>query len=156
MAAWGGPSRSVLARAPTPPHAARMSRRAAPPPVGFRALARVARRCGGIERFARPRPAALRVVPRGYVGPAPLREELVLARAFGAAHPERWDYVVDTTSVRFACPLDPLWLHAIPALPHLARYLVIAPSPLVRALVRAARPLVRVDAVVADRSELEP
>ena len=101
-------------------------------------------------------PATLWVAPEGYVGPTLLRAELHAAARFGREHPGGWDYVVDTTAVRLANPMNPLWLRRVRALPNLARYFVVAPSLPVRVAIRAARALVRPDAVVARASELPP
>jgi hypothetical protein len=124
------------------------------PPPGFAPFASVRRPGGRVALFAREDPATLWVVPRGYVGPGLLRAELALAARFGSAHPGGWDYVVDTGAVRVANPLNPIWLRRIHRLPGVSRYLVIAPSLLVRLAARAARRLVRADAIVAHASEL--
>ena len=131
-----------------------MSRVAVQPPSGFEPYGRVERRGGSIDLFARAEPATLWVHPRGFIGPSLLRAELERAAAFGADQPAGWDYVVDTSEVRFVHPLNPLWLRRIRSLPNLGRYLVVAPALSVRIGLRAAGWIVRPDAIVARADDL--
>ena len=126
-----------------------MSVAAVQTPAGFEPFARVTRWGGSIELLVRAEPAVLWVRPRGYVGPALLRAELEQAERFGALRTGGWSYVVDTSGVRVAHPLNPLWLRKIHRLPNLSGYYVVAPALPVRLALRALSPLVRPDAIVA-------
>src|SRR5262245_16673753 len=109
---------------------------------------------GRLEIEQNENPARFLVRAHGYVGPSLLRQDLAAAHAFGQKHPGGWDYVVDTTFVRFANPLNPLWLTRIRRLPHLRRYIVIAPSAMVRIMMALASWLVKPDLVVRSSSDL--
>ena len=71
-----------------------------------------------------------------------LQETLVIAEVFGQQQPNGWDYVVDTTKLKIAHPLNPIWLRKIHKLPNLNRYIVVNPpfflmrllSPLIKRL----------------------
>jgi hypothetical protein len=117
-------------------------------PPGFTLIGAASRRGGRLELLSRADPPALLVRAYGYVGPSLLREDLSFAARFGAERPQGWDYIVDTTYVRVANPLNPLWLRKIRGLPNLRRYLVVAPNPAVRAMIRAMGWLVRPDQIL--------
>ena len=70
-------------------------------------------------------PPVLRVVARGYVGPALIRQDLEHAAAFGRDHPEGWVYLVDPTDV-VPNPVNIVYLKAISRLPNVRGYLVVA------------------------------
>ncbi|MEM7110969.1 MAG: hypothetical protein AAF614_00955 [Chloroflexota bacterium] len=89
------------------------------------------------EKFSPPH---LMVQAIGYVGPKMLQDTLAYAQTFGKKHPHGWDYVVDTTKLGIAHPLNPIWLRKIHHLPHINRYIVINPSS---PLMRLAAPLVK-------------
>jgi hypothetical protein len=126
-----------------------------PPPSPYQLLERIRRGRGELAILARERPATFLVRARGAIGPALIRADLARARAFGSAHPDGWDYVVDTSEVRFAHPLNVFWLREIRKLPNLSRYMVVAPSPSVRRAIAWTRWLVRPDRVVESMDELE-
>lgn len=88
------------------------------------------------------------VAAYGYVGPSILRQEIALAASFGRRQTTRWDYIVDTTHLRFANPLNLIWLRRIPRLPNLGNYIVIAPKRWTRILIALAAPFVRPTRVV--------
>ncbi len=111
---------------------------------------------GRLEFEASEDPPRFLVRAFGYVGPSLLKADLAAAAEFGRAHPGGWTYVVDTTHVRFANPLNPIWLRRIRRLPNLQRYLVIAPNPMVRALIFLGRWIVRPDSVVKSARLLPP
>ena len=70
-------------------------------------------------------PWVLRVVARGYVGPALIRRDLAHAAAFGRSHPEGWWYLVDPTDV-LPNPVNLVYLKAVGRLPNVLGYLVVA------------------------------
>ena len=115
-------------------------------------LANIRRRGGRLELTAEG--DQLCIAASGYVGPSLLRADLAAAAEFGRRHPDGWTYLVDTSGVRFANPLNVFWLRRIRALPNLRRYVVIAPSGFVRFMIRMASWLVRPDRVVRSRAEL--
>lgn len=98
-------------------------------------------------------PPVFLVAGTGSIGPASVKRELVHAEAFGARHPSGWTYVVDTEGVRMANPLILRWLRRIHALPNIERYIVVAPSRMLRLLGRLASPFVGSDHVVRDKAE---
>ena len=87
-------------------------------------------------------PPHLLIQAVGYVNPKMLQETLVIAEVFGQQQPNGWDYVVDTTKLKIAHPLNPIWLRKIHKLPNLNRYIVVNPpfflmrllSPLIKRL----------------------
>lgn len=96
-------------------------------------------RFGRIRLYTSDAPPLFYVRAGGYVGPSLLRATLRRARPFGRRHPQGWDYVVDTADVKLANPLNLFWLRRVHHLPHLRRYVVIAPAS---GPVRALMPLV--------------
>lgn len=113
-------------------------------------------RFGRIRLYTSGAPPLLYVRAGGYIGPALLRGTLRRATTFGRRHPLGWDYVVDTVDVRLANPLNVFWLRRIHHLPHLTRYIVIAPaSGPVRMLVPLVELLIRPDAIVNSMAEVE-
>ncbi len=107
---------------------------------------RIRRRFGALELYASD--DVLLIVASGYVGPSLIAEELERAAAFGRSRPGGWRYVVDVSRVRFANPLNVFWLRRVRRLPNLRGYVVIASSPLARALLGVATRLVGANAVV--------
>ena len=110
---------------------------------------------GELRIYVREHPAAFLVRAIGTIGPSLIRADLKRAEDFGNAHPSGWDYVADTTSVRFAHPLNVLWLRRVRSLPNLSRYLVVAPSPSVRRAIRWTSWIVAPDRVVSSLDELD-
>lgn len=121
----------------------------------FQFVERFHRGSGELSIYVREQPAAFLVRASGTVGPALIRADLARARDFGRSHPEGWDYVADTTCVRFANPLNVIWLRRIRKLPNVSRYFVIAPSAAVRRAMRWTKWVMKPDRVVSSMSELE-
>lgn len=88
------------------------------------------------------------VEAHGFVSLSLIRADLEHAAAFGRRHPEGWSYVVDIGGVWGAHPLNPWLLRRIRHLPHLDRYVVVAPGGMARWAMRLAAPFVRPDAVL--------
>ena len=118
-------------------------------PPGFVVQQEVRRWRGCLRLCTRSAPPALLVQAFGYIGPSLIRADLAFAEGFGRIHSSGWDYVVDTTGMRCAHPLNPLWLRRIRGLPNLRRYIVIAPFAATRFAIRMARCVVQPDAVVS-------
>ena len=101
-------------------------------------------RFGKINIQEKTNPPHLLVQAIGYINPTMLQETLAYAQAFGNKQPQGWDYVVDTTKLGVAHPLNPIWLRKIHQLPNLNRYIVVNPpfflmrllSPLIKLLLR--------------------
>lgn len=99
-------------------------------------------RFGKITIQKQTNPSYLLVQAKGYVNPKMLQATLAIAEEFGREQPQEWDYIVDTTELKVAHPLNPIWLRKIHKLPHLNRYIVINPpfflmrllSPLIKLL----------------------
>ncbi len=108
-------------------------------------------RFGSLEISGDGEQNRLIVTARGYIGPALIRRELAVAREFGLACPDGWDYIVDTSALRMANPLNLLYLRRIPALPNLRGYIVVAPKRWVRLLMALASPLLRPTAILTAR-----
>lgn len=101
-------------------------------------------------------PPRLYIEAQGVVGPKLLQQTLKHAHAFGEKHPAGWDYIVDTTHLKVAHPLNPIWLRKIHKLPHIGRYIVInPPSPLMRLLAPLIKWLLAPDLMLFSRDEYE-
>ena len=108
-------------------------------------------RFGSLEIAGDGKQSRLMVTARGYIGPHLIRRELAIAHEFGLARPDGWDYIVDTSGLLWANPLNLFYLRRIPALPNLHNYIVVAPKRWVRLLVALASPLVRPTEILAAR-----
>jgi hypothetical protein len=97
-------------------------------------------------------PWVLRVVARGYVGPALIRQDLDHAAAFGRSHPDGWWYVVDPTDV-LPNPVNIVYLKAISRLPNVRGYLVVARRRPMRLVARLLSRLGGPDRVFASEAE---
>ena len=100
----------------------------------------ITHRFGKINIQEKSNPPHLMVQAINYVGPKMLQETLAYAQTFGEKHPQGWDYVVDTSKLGVAHPLNPIWLRKIHHLPNINRYIVVSSSS---PLMRLAAPLVK-------------
>ncbi len=123
-------------------------------PDGYRTLSEARRRFGSLTFATNHDPAVFWILARGIITPSLLREELTIVRAFGAEHPEGWDYVVDTTRVSVIHPLNVLILRSIHTLPNIRRYVIVA-SPVVRALAGISATLIRPTSIVRSSREAQ-
>lgn len=115
----------------------------------------IQRKFGHIIVYALESPALLYIQANGYIGPSLLQETFELAQGFGKHHTNGWDYIVDTTGVKIANPLNVFWLRKIHQLPNLRRYIVITPAFfLVRMLIPLVSFLVRPDVILSSEEAL--
>lgn len=116
---------------------------------------RIERRWGHLDIEKIDDPPIVRVSGHGYVGPSLVRADLALLRELAQSSEEAWDYIFDTTSVRFASPLNVFWIRRFRRLPNMRHYVIVAPASPVRIGLRAAASLriIPADAVVRDEDE---
>lgn len=100
----------------------------------------ITHRFGKIDIQEQTSPPLFSVQAIGYINPKMLQETLAYAQTFGEKQSQGWDYVVDTTKLKIAHPLNPIWLRKIHQLPNINRYIVINSSSF---LTRLAAPLIR-------------
>lgn len=99
----------------------------------------IERRFGRVVVNTLASPPLLYLQAQGYIGPVILQEVIKVAHNFGECHPNGWDYIVDPVEVKLASPLNLIWFRKIHRLPHLRRYITLAPSS---ALLTILAPLV--------------
>lgn len=81
----------------------------------------------------------LLVEPAGFVNPSLVRLDLRKAYEFCLGQERPWIYLVDTSKVIIANPLNLFLLSQIKRLPHLESYVIYAPSLFVRILAHVTR-----------------
>lgn len=118
-------------------------------PQGLEPTAELTRRGGRIELHHNTDTATVVAIASGRIGPRLLRDELIALRDITATSDD-WRYVVDTTDVRFANPLNVIMLRRLASLRGLSTYRVVAPRAPVRMVLRILRPLVGADGIDTD------
>ena len=88
------------------------------------------------------------VRPHGFVSRSTLQKALSEASSFAAAHPEGWWYVTDASRPVFPDPLNAIRLRRITRLPNIRGYLLVAPSPLIRPVMKVWARIIGANAVV--------
>lgn len=118
-------------------------------PQGFEPTAELMRRGGRIELLHNIDAATVVAVASGWIGPRLLSDEFIVLRDITATSDD-WRYVVDTTDVRFANPLNVIILRRLASLRGLSTYRVVAPRAPVRMVLRILRRLVGADGIDTD------
>ncbi|MEL7006823.1 MAG: hypothetical protein AAFN93_29480, partial [Bacteroidota bacterium] len=80
-----------------------------------------------------------KVTPKGIVSLSLLKEYLTFIEHLDKQHTKAFNHIVDTTMVKFANPLNPLFLRRISRLKNLNYYIVIVPSGILRTLVNMTK-----------------
>lgn len=105
------------------------------------------RKYGKIEMFKQLQSKTILVIPKGVIGLSLLKEYLRFIEKLDQEDEEKFNHIVDTSEVKFANPLNPLWLRKISKLKNLNLYIVIVPSNALRFFVKLMRWVNRPDHV---------
>ncbi|MCB9091578.1 MAG: hypothetical protein H6621_08915 [Halobacteriovoraceae bacterium] len=93
------------------------------------------------------------VKPQGIIQPSLIKKDLSEARAFSHSLQCSWTYIVDTSKVLLANPLNLIYLNQIKNLPGIEKFIVIAPNPIIRTLAKLFSYPVGITNVYKNQSE---
>jgi hypothetical protein len=94
------------------------------------------------------------VRPSGVINPSLVKIDLKFAKEFGEKSLD-WDYIVDTSEVKFANPINLIFLSNVKSLPNLNRYIIYAPSLITQCLVLVGKLFMMPDIVIVSKSKYQ-
>lgn len=94
------------------------------------------------------------VRPSGVINPTLVKIDLKYARDFGEAALD-WDYIVDTSEVKFANPINLFLLRRVKSLPNLSRYVIYSPSKMTQFLVIIGELFMSPDKIIKSKIEFK-
>lgn len=94
------------------------------------------------------------VKPSGIINPSLVKRDLELAFDFGLSNTD-WIYVVDAENVLFPNPLNLLYLSQIKKLPNKKKYIIYAPSFVVRTLGKLTSFIVKPDLILKNKEDYQ-
>lgn len=106
-------------------------------------------RFGHIDVFANSSKTILYIIPHGYVGPSLVKKDLKYALEFEENYQNEWTYIVDTSKVKIANPLNPFYLRELKKLKLMKEYIVYAPSFFVRIMLNLSSWISQPDRVIS-------
>ncbi len=109
---------------------------------------------GYIEVFTNLERTILYIIPHGYIGPKLVKKDLAFAFAFEEKQQNSWTYIVDTSKVKVANPLNPFYLRKLQELKFMQEYIVYAPSLFVRVMLQLSSWISRPDRVLKTEESL--
>lgn len=109
---------------------------------------------GHIDVFTNSERTILYIIPHGYVGPKLVGKDLEFAFEFEKRHQNKWTYIVDTSKVKVANPLNPFYLRKLQKLKLMKEYIVYAPSRFVRMMLKLSGWISRPDRVLKTEESL--
>ena len=77
---------------------------------------------GHIDVFANSQKTVLYIIPHGYIGPNLVKEDLKCVFEFEESHQNEWTYIVDTSRVKIANPINPFYLRKLKELKFIKEY----------------------------------
>lgn len=95
------------------------------------------------------------VEPRGIINPNLIKIDLKEAALFGEKQKRKWVYLVNTKYVTLPNPLNLFFLKRIKKLPYLEKYVIYAPSIVVRLLGFFTIFIIKPDKVLKTEKELQ-
>lgn len=109
---------------------------------------------GHIDVFTNEERSFLYAVPHGYVGPALVKKDLKFMNDFDLGSTAEWSYIVDTSKVKVVNPINPFLLKGLSRFSNMKEYVVYAPSPIVRLMIKLSAWINRPDRVIKKKEDL--
>lgn len=109
---------------------------------------------GQITIFTNEPKDILYIQPEGYVSPSFAKKDMAFVIEFEKSHQIEWTYVVDTSKVIMANPLNVFYLTKLKKLKRMKEYVVYAPSSMVRIMLFLARWISQPDRVIKTEAAL--
>ena len=110
---------------------------------------------GSIDLYWNIKKCLFLAKPKGFIHPRHIRFDLNQLRQKTNNIQTSWTYVVDTSEVIFANPLNIFYLYRIKSITGFKSFYLIAPNPVIRLLQRVFGPLLGVTAVYKTSKELD-
>ncbi len=118
-------------------------------------LTSIESRFGYIEVYTNEDRSTLYAIPHGYVGPALVKKDLKVLEQFDAQARGKWKYILDTSKVKVVNPINPFLLEGLTQFSKMEAYIVYAPSPIVRLMLRLTAWINKPDRVIREESVLQ-
>ena len=112
-------------------------------------------RLGKVILYTNPARTLLYAEASGYISLGLLKQDLTFVSDFDRSQTQPWTYLVNTTQVRFAHPLNPFYLNQLKNNNHLKQYIVYIPPPVLRFINRAFWTLIPIDQMLKSEQELQ-
>ena len=93
--------------------------------------------------------------PKGFIHPRHIRFDLQQLRQKTNKNTTGWTYIVDTSDVLFANPLNIFYLYQIQKQIGFKSFIIIAPNPFIRLLQRLLGPILGITHVYKSSKELD-
>ncbi len=118
-------------------------------------IARVVSRFGYIDISTNENRSILYAKPSGYVGPDLVKKDLEFLKKFDAHCEGGWKYIVDTSAVKIANPINPFLLNSLKQFSKMNEYVVYAPSPIVRLMLKLTSWINKPDRIIKENKALQ-
>lgn len=94
------------------------------------------------------------VRPSGIINPSLIKIDLLMAKEFGDKS-SGWNYIVDTSEVIIANPINLIFLRSVKSLPNLSLYIIFAPSFISRFLIGVGKFIITPDQIITSSSNFK-
>ena len=109
---------------------------------------------GFIDIFSNSTRSYLYVKPHDCIVPSLVIEDILFAQHFGLSAQANWNYIVDTTNVLIANPLNIFYLRQIKTFPNLKQYIVFAPNSIPRLMLKSTSFIIKPDLILTHYNTL--
>lgn len=115
----------------------------------------ISSRLGTVDVFISSDKRTVYAIPNGYISPSLVIKDLAYLKEFDSASKVKWKYIVDTSRVKVAHPINPFFLRRIKQFSMMSEYVVYAPSSMVRLLLKMSSWISNPDRVLISKDQLE-
>lgn len=117
--------------------------------------AKIVSRYGYIDVFINADKNILYAIPNGYVGPGLVKKDLKFLTDFDKKSQVKWKYIVDTSKAKVVHPMNPFLLKGLTQLSKMNEYVVYAPSPVIRTLLKLSNWINQPDRIIKTNEVLQ-
>lgn len=107
---------------------------------------------GSVSLYTNTKKDLLYAKASGYINLGLVKKDLSFVQSFNTTHP--WTYLVDTSKVKSAHPLNPFYLAQLKNNKSLKTYIVFMPSAFVRLMNQLYKNVNRIDLILKTEKEL--
>ena len=118
-------------------------------------ITKITSRFGYIDVYANEDKSVLYAIPNGYVGPTLVKKDLKFLAQFNKECQGEWKYIVDISKAKIVNPINPFLLNNLKDFSKMKEYVVYAPSPLVRSLLKLSSWLNKPDRIIKEKEALQ-
>jgi len=110
---------------------------------------------GHIDIYTNEAKNILYAIPNGYVGPELVKKDLKFFAEFDKNCKDEWTYIVNTSKAKIVNPINPFLLNNLKQFSKMKEYVVYAPSPMVRLMLKLSSWINRPDRIIKEEKTLQ-